>query len=312
MAPHSAPGHGIVRLIKTIHDHLTPMPSRQLATLLTDLMPSTAPPPSPILPLGAHLVYFPPLMPASELAPDGADADHVPPGFTLTTPEDTTTTSSATGGRRLWVGGELTFRDGWASRLRLDGRPAVCVETIEAVTPKDAGRKTFVDIARTYGLSADETDIHERRTLCFVADDGATAPTAPKILRSPHQPTASYTFTPTPAHLFHFSALTYNAHFIHLDRQSALVHGPLILTLMLRALASQRSAAAAATAASSLAHFSYRNLAPLGVGQQTRVCVRAPSGEQRDGRGREMWDVWVEGPEGGMVARGRAHMSPQS
>lgn len=80
---------------------------------------------------------------------------------------------------------------------------------------------------------------------------------------------------------------------------------------MLRALASQRSAAAAA-AASSLAHFSYRNLAPLGVGQQTRVCVRAPSGEQRDGRGREMWDVWVEGPEGGMVARGRVHMSPQS
>lgn len=59
----------------------------------------------------------------------------------------------------------------------------MCVETIEAVTPKDAGRKTFVDIARTYGLSADETDIHERRTLCFVADDGASAPTAPKILR---------------------------------------------------------------------------------------------------------------------------------
>lgn len=71
---------------------------------------------------------------------------------------------------------------------------------------------------------------------------------------------------------------------------------------MLRALTSHRGAAA-------LAHFSYRNLAPLGVGQQTRVCVRAP--EQLQGGKKEVWDVWVEGPEGGMVARGRAQMSPK-
>lgn len=66
---------------------------------------------------------------------------------------------------------------------------------------------------------------------------------------------------------------------------------------MLRALNFHRGA--------TVKHFTYRNLTPLHVGQQTRVCVRAPA---ELGGKKEMWDVWVEGPGGGMVARGRAQM----
>lgn len=174
---------------KSIHDHLNPMPSHQLATLLTDLMPatgkrfpshSTIQPVPVVLPPGAHLVYFPPQMPASELAPDGADADHVPPGFSLATPEQ------SSGGRRLWVGGELTLRKGWRGRLRLDGRAAVCVERIGEVDVRDDGKKTFVDIGRTYGLSTTVAEIHERRTLCFINDEthqDNDLSSAPKIIK---------------------------------------------------------------------------------------------------------------------------------
>lgn len=181
---------------KIIHDHLIPMPSHQLATLLSDLMPATGKrfPSSPtvqpvpiVLPPGAHLVYFPPQMPASELAPDGADADHVPPGFRLATPEDERVDGKKpSGGRRLWVGGELTFRKGWRNRLRLDGRAALCVEKIGNVDVKDDGRKTFVDIGRSYGLSTNVAEIHERRTLCFIndgADQEDDLPTSPKIIK---------------------------------------------------------------------------------------------------------------------------------
>ncbi len=191
---------------KIIPDHLYPMPAHQLATLLSDIIPaarrgppldpaSSSPshprpaeqevtssaPPLPtaaaaaagvaepdVLPPGAHLVYFPPLMAASELAEDGADADHVPPGFKLETPEH------PRGGRRLWVGGELTFREGWEDRMRLDGRSVVCVERIGDVAVQDGGNKTFVDLTRTYNLDGNSStsyEIEERRRLAFITEE---------------------------------------------------------------------------------------------------------------------------------------------
>jgi hypothetical protein len=46
----------------------------------------------------------------------------------------------------------------------------------------------------------------------------------------------------------------------------------------------------------------YRNYAPLYVGEKMTVCVRRVR-EVAEG---EEWDVWVEGPEGGMAAKGSA------
>lgn len=45
----------------------------------------------------------------------------------------------------------------------------------------------------------------------------------------------------------------------------------------------------------------YRNYAPLYVGEKMTVCVRRV---KEVGEGEEEWDVWVEGPEGGMAAKG--------
>ena len=43
-------------------------------------------------------------------------------------------------------------------------------------------------------------------------------------------------------------------------------------------------------------HIEYKNLAPLFVDEVLTVC-----GKPRDG---EDWDVWIEGPRGGLAVRG--------
>lgn len=116
----------------------------------------------------------------------------------------------------------------------------------------------------------------------------------------PHKPSYSYGgVTPSPRHLFYFSALTLNAHSIHLDRAYArstdghgdlLVHGPLTLVLMLGALRGR------------VARIAYRNYAPLYANDEMTLCVREA------GAGAGPWDVWVEGPGGGLAVRGTAVM----
>lgn len=49
--------------------------------------------------------------------------------------------------------------------------------------------------------------------------------------------------------------------------------------------------------------FSYRNYAPLYVDERMSINVRRVSKENGvEGR----WDVWIEGPEGGMAVKGTA------
>ncbi len=103
--------------------------------------------------------------------------------------------------------------------------------------------------------------------------------------------------------LFHFSALTYNAHAIHYDpgfardtdgHRGLLVHGPLTLVLMLSALRARMAAA------ESVSLIEYRNLAPLYAGEPMAVCLRrSPAAASR-------WDVWVEGPDGGLAVKATA------
>ncbi len=61
----------------------------------------------------------------------------------------------------------------------------------------------------------------------------------------------------------------------------------------------------------SVRRIEYRNLAPLYAGEPMRVCLRrntnAAAAEGADGPGGERkWDVWVEGPDGGLAVKGVA------
>jgi len=127
-----------------------------------------------------------------------------------------------------------------------------------------------------------------------------------------HKPDFFFTFTPSRTLLFHFSALTFNAHAIHLDRQfcreieghrDLLVHGPLSLALLLAALESQLGSG------EDVRQIDYRNLAPLYAGEPMRVCVRR-NGDAGDPD--SSWDVWAEGPAGGLAVRGTARTSART
>ncbi|CAJ2510021.1 Uu.00g059210.m01.CDS01 [Anthostomella pinea] len=334
------------------HDDLHPHNSRLLDTALADFLPASCQPlrlHQEQLPAAHHLLYFPLRLPGSALCPDGTDPYHKPaePAFA----------------RRMWAGGSIRDLD---APLALDGRPAVCVERIADVSARGApgAEKIFVEVSREYvdreGLSTAAgvehgtvptgVGISERRTLVFMrmmdkeARKQALATSlkgSGKALKVPIAPDFSVTLTPTPTLLFHYSALTYNAHAIHLDRaycreeeghRDLLVHGPLALTLMLSVL---RSRLASGNNSESIHGIDYRNFAPLYVNEPLRVCVALKGGKPREteneegksngtakkqggieqdgGAGekpkqliRRKWDVWVENKDGGLSVRGTA------
>lgn len=130
----------------------------------------------------------------------------------------------------------------------------------------------------------------------------------------PHEAAHGVRILPSPRHLFHFSALTFNAHAIHLDPEYArsvdghrapLVHGPLTLALMLRVLTG--------FSGQLVSRFVYRNHAPLYVNEPLTVKVRPVlSRTDPPSDGQVKWDAWVEGPDGGLAAKGTATMATLS
>lgn len=72
------------------------------------------------------------------------------------------------------------------------------------------------------------------------------------------------------------------------------MHGPLTLTLLLSLLQHHLGGLGLC-----VDHIDYRNLAPLVVEEQLTVC-----GKPKNDNG--AWDVWIEGPDGGLAVRGTA------
>lgn len=275
----------------------------------------------PLLPQAHHLVYFSPQIPGSALLPDGTDPLQSPgPPFV----------------RRMWAGGSLLFNTSRKHQLLLDNERAACIERITDVTVKgtEGDEKVFVNIERRIGLvhaettfsNGEERDIDdtrlmqryqvedheelgqasvlETRNIVFMREKPTAMPPSPKtdkIVRAPHEPDFSVRMVPNQSLLFRFSALTFNAHGIHLDPQYAkeveghrniLLHGPLSLVLLLSVLRSQLQEG------EMIKRFDYRNLAPLYANEEMRICIR----KDRE----KKYDVWIEGQSGGYAVKGSA------
>ncbi|KAK2050737.1 hypothetical protein LZ31DRAFT_548033 [Colletotrichum somersetense] len=304
---------GIAKILHTskkIPDHLSPTPSHLLDLLFSDIFPSpgsssssSEPTPpsfptssSPVrsLPQGHHLVYFPLQTPPSGLMPDGTDPDHCP-GAPFT--------------RRLWAGGEVRFREGWEDDLSLDGRRVECTESVDDVRAEKG--RVWVELWRRYAAASaaggnKSPAIEERRTLAFLPDIDTFTPIR-RTLKAPHKPTASLSLRPSQNLLTNFSALTYNAHAIHLDpawaakegHAATLVHGPLSLALILAFLNGLGNR-------QSVRWYGYRNLAPLYCGREMKLCVREKEAARVGSEKERRWDVWIEGDDGGMAVKGVA------
>jgi len=200
---------------------LNPFPARALAALFDH---PRLPEAGDALPVAWHWLYFLETPGTAGTGPDGhpGKGSFLPP---IPLP------------RRMWAAGGLKP----SAPLRL-GEPAERMSSIRAVEHKRgrSGELFFVTIehdVRQRGILC----IHEEQTLVYRAMPTGGSPMPPGESASAAADW-SRTVTIDPVLLFRFSALTYNAHRIHYDRDYAtgtegypglVVHGPLLVLLLL-------------------------------------------------------------------------------
>jgi len=307
------------RSLPIIHDTFTTTNANLLSDALEDFLPpavvQTAGNGSLDLRPGYHLVYFPTRARNSDLLPDGTDKWHVP---------------DKQWQYRLWAGGQIRFME--QRPLRLDGLNYVLKEKlkISRLTGGPEPDKVFLDVSRSIGLQAmsdsskrlsipdasqNNSIIHETRQLCFLK-------TPPKSLSGKHatrgrppptDPYYKHSLTPNAALLFRFSALTYNAHAIHLDREYArheygapnlVVHGPLALVLIFEVFdrALSKYCAEKGKLRYAIRTIDYRNVAPLFVDEEMTICCKhiqdIPISEHPYCNPTQEWLVWIQKGQG--------------
>jgi 3-methylfumaryl-CoA hydratase len=149
--------------------------------------------------------------------------------------------------RRMWAGGRLEWRNPIPVGAALSRR-----STLTSIKPKTGKSGSMVFVTVLHEIFADgilavkeEQDIVYRDRPLAIAP--APAPKAANSAPPPAEaglPAATHTsiIHPDPVLLFRFSALTFNSHRIHYDRdyardveayQGLVVHGPLIATLLM-------------------------------------------------------------------------------
>lgn len=208
---------------ETLHDDITAAPVRGLSATLDR---ADAPPVAgTALPPLWHWIYFVPQPPQSEIGPDGHAKRG---GFLPPVPLP----------RRMWAGGRLHWQQG---NPLVVGDAARRVSRIASVTHK-AGRTgdlLFVLVRH---------ELHNARGLALTEEHDIVYRAAPLASDVPPPPTAAdqgaswqRAVVPDDVLLFRYSALTFNGHRIHYDRQyvtqtegypGLIVHGPLIATLL--------------------------------------------------------------------------------
>jgi len=215
---------------ETLHDTLTPTPVVALtATLDHPAAPVTT---GTALPPLWHWLYFLPMHRQSEIGDDGHARRG---GFMPPVPLP----------RRMWAGSQLEFH----APLRV-GDQVARTSTIEGVSTKDgrSGRLVFVKVRHELRCNgAADPAIVEFHDIVYReaqrADDVAPQPKA-----APDGAQWQREIVPDSVLLFRYSALTFNGHRIHYDRQyvtevegypGLIVHGPLIATLLLDLLRRQ-------------------------------------------------------------------------
>jgi len=194
-----------------------------------------------------HWLYFLPSPLASELSDDGHPKKG---GFLPPVPLP----------KRMWAGGSIDVLE-----LPKVGDHVKRVSTISDVKSKSGvtGELVFVTVKHEIFANA-RLLISERQDLVYrEAPVAGTPAAAPKP--APVNANWSRRYEATPPLLFRYSALTFNTHRIHYDRDYAVnvegyddlvVHGPLLATLLLDLLRRERPAA-------QLRRFDYRAMRPL-------------------------------------------------
>lgn len=277
------------------------------------------PPLGGLVPPGYHQVSHVRLEPEWHLCEDGAQLKYSPGSEYKC---------------RVWSGGSMDFKLPFMPRIQ---EPLTADERFESCRTlrngdDDTGRawvhivQDFISSSRRNIPAAFETSeddksgflISEKKGLLFfkeIPDSLKSKQDARSTQPVPGNSIRQLTMMPTPAMLFRFSALTFNSHAIHLDREFAksvygipdlLVHGPLTSVFMLEMLRTTFAELSHDNKADYfIKNFEYRNHKPLWVNEEITIgCKRiitdriAPRFQLSDGERkrqfqREMWQVWI-------------------
>jgi 3-methylfumaryl-CoA hydratase len=215
---------------ETVTDVATATPYAALSATLD--WPAQRPTVGTVLPPLWHWLYFLPIAQQSEIGPDGHPKRG---GFLPPVPLP----------RRMWAGSDFEFR----SPIHI-GDALARTSTIVDVTEKSGrtGRLVFVKVrheVRREGETA--VALNEHHNIVY-RDLPSPSDVAPPPLAAPSNAAWSRNVVADDVLLFRYSALTFNGHRIHYDRQyvtqtegypGLIVHGPLIATLLLDLLRRQ-------------------------------------------------------------------------
>jgi 3-methylfumaryl-CoA hydratase len=212
------------------------------------------PKPGDAAPFTVHWCLAQPVYPMSELGPDGHPARG---GFLPPVPLP----------RRMWAGGELEFLE----PLRV-GDETTRTSRISDVTMKtgSTGALCFVSVEHLITTSRGLA-IRERQDIVYRDVSPSAAPTKPAAPPPAAQHRESH--IADPVLLFRYSALTFNGHRIHYDRDyvtkvegypGLIFHGPMQAALLVEFAAKLRGGTAPKK-------FSYRGVQPLFEGGEFSV-----------------------------------------
>lgn len=325
------------RKIQPIFDDLTPQPSYRLDVTLADFLPDVNPPtvlppttnPS-LLPIPHHLIYFEPTKPSSVMLADGTNPDQSPGepfvrrmwagGRVLYNQANPFALDAGRGVcaefiRSVAIKGQSGQEKVFVSIERRQARATDDeMQRLSSAVSNEQERQDLDHRVRQRLWRDKDSDfgpcsIVETRNIVFMRSRSKEEAEADakkaqeKILTPQHTPDWTYTITPDAKLLFRFSALTFNAHAIHLDpeycrdvegHRDLLFHGPLTYVFMVKLLQKELSK----NSNDVVKQVEYRNLAPLYCNEPVTFCG-TKTGDRK-------WEIWTQTPEGGIAVKGTA------
>lgn len=222
-----------------------------------------------VLPPLSHWLFFLPRDRQYEIGPDGHPRRG---GFLPPVPLP----------RRMWAGGRIDF----LAPLQV-GQRVTRISAIGDISTKSgrSGALVFVKVRHEIGCNG-AVALVEQQDIVY---RGAPAPGTPALATPPARCDEQFsrTISPDPVLLFRYSALTFNGHRIHYDRDYAckvegypglVVHGPLIATLLVDLLRRHLPQAR-------LVSFTFRAASPLFDTAPFDLCGRL----EADGNSVALW-----------------------
>ncbi|HTV71224.1 MAG TPA: MaoC family dehydratase N-terminal domain-containing protein [Rhizobiaceae bacterium] len=265
-------------------DYISPSPLARLSAALDHA--DGQPPDGATLPPLAHWLFFLPDAPQSEIGRDGHPkrGGFLPPVNELP--------------RRMWAGSRISFPGSVSVGQKLSRK-----STIASVKHKEGanGPLVFVTVRHEVGPVGATPAIVEEQDLVF---RGVQAPAAKADIPKAEEGAWRRELTPDPVLLFRYSALTFNGHRIHFDREyttreegypGLVVQGPLIAMLLVDLV--RRHAPGARVAS-----FSFRAVSPLFDGNPMSVNANPPG---PDG----VVKLWAANHAGGLAMTAEATLA---